>query len=398
MTSPTDNKPAQAEKIVIRGLEGVVAAETRISYVDGVQGELVYQGYNIHQLAERVSYDEVVYLLWNGQLPTAKQLNELKHRLAEEMVLPEQVYKWIKSVHREAPPITVLRTAVSMLGMHDPEADDSSPEANGRKAVRLVAKVPCVVATLHSFRHGREPGKPDPDKGLAHNFIHIFHGGDLDDDMETAVDLLFVLHADHGMNASTFTARVISSTLADMYGAVSGAVATLKGPLHGGANQKVMEMIEDISHPEYVDLYIEGLMSDKQRIMGFGHRVYRTEDPRGIHLKRWSKKLCARDEFCQLYEISKLIEKKVKEAKGINPNVDFYSATVQHMLGFTKIYFPAIFACGRVAGWTAHIMEQQADNRLIRPTSKYVGPRGRKFMPIEKRQELKSPKYKKKSQ
>lgn len=397
MENPTANKPQDTEKMVVRGLEGVVAAETRISYVDGAQGQLYYQGYNIHQLAERVSYDEVVHLLWNGDLPTRKQLNELRAQLAAEMKLPEPVYKWIKSVPRSTPPITVLRTATSMLGIFDPEADEMTPEANLRKALRLVAKVPCIVATLHSFRHGREPGKPDPAKGLAHNFIHIFHGGDLDREMETAVDLLFVLHADHGMNASTFTARVISSTLADMYGAVSGAIASLKGPLHGGANQKVMEMIEDIEHPGYVDLYIEGLMNDKQRIMGFGHRVYRTEDPRGVHLKRWSKKLCARDEFCQLYEISKLIEKKVKEAKGINPNVDFYSATVQHMLGFTKIYFPSVFACGRVSGWTAHILEQLADNRLIRPTSKYLGEYGRTFLPLGKREIPKAKPAKKKT-
>jgi len=377
--------PDQPDKMVVRGLEGVIAAETRISWVDGAQGQLYYQGYNIHQLAEKVSYDEVVYLLWNGELPTVAQLKDLKRRLAEEMCLPKPVYKWMKSLPRKTPPIAVLRTAVSMLGLFDPEAEDISPQSTLRKAVQLVAKVPYIVATLHSFRHGREPAKPDPDKGLAHNFLSIFIGDKLDEEIEKAVDLLFVLHADHGMNASTFTARVVSSTLADMYGAVSAAIASLKGPLHGGANEKVMEMLEDIAHPKYVDLYIEGLMNNKQRIMGFGHRVYRTEDPRGYHLKKWSKKLCERNENCKLFEISTRIEKKVKKAKGINPNVDFYSATVQHVLGFSKIYYPAVFACGRISGWTAHIMEQFADNRLIRPTSRYLGQYGRKFVPLEKR-------------
>lgn len=389
MNDKNEKTTMPQDKVVVRGLEGVIAAETRISWVDGAQGQLYYQGYSIHQLAEKVSYDEVVYLLWNGELPTLEQLNELKKQLIAEMCLPAPVYKWLRSVPRKTLPIAVLRTAVSMLGLYDPEAEDMSVEANKRKAIRLVAKVPYIVAVLHSFRHGRTPLEPNPDWGVAQNFITIFEGKEMDEVVLKAMDLLFVLHADHGMNASTFTARVISSTLADMYGAVAGAVASLKGPLHGGANQKVMEMLEDIEHPKYVDLYIDGLLSDKQRIMGFGHRVYRTQDPRGIHLKRWAEKLCVREEYRKLYEISHRIEKKVKKAKGIYPNVDFYSALVQHVLGFSKIYFPAVFACGRVSGWTAHILEQLADNRLIRPTSRYLGAYGRRFVPIEKRGEKK---------
>ncbi len=376
---------------VARGLEGVSAAETSISFVDGENGQLFYQGYNIHHLAERVSHDEIIYLLWHGELPTEEQLEEFRAELIPEMKLPDDLIRWIKNVPKEAHPMNVLRISVSMLGMLDPDYGDNSPEANLKKAMRITAKVPVIVAWVHRSRNDSEPGEPDLNKSLAHNFMEMFIGRELDEDEVRVVELLMLLHAEHGMNASTFTARVTASTLADMYAAVTSAIGTLSGSLHGGANQRVMEMLEDISNPEIVVQYIDGLLADGKRVMGFGHRVYKVEDPRACHLRRWSGELCcSRKQFRELYEISHKIERKVMSEKHFHPNVDFYSATVQHALGIPKDYFTAIFASSRVVGWTAHVIEQHRDNRLIRPTSKYIGQYGRRFVPIEKRYERKA--------
>jgi len=373
------------DRPVVRGLEGVVAAETRISYVDGVNGELYYQGYNISELAGLVGYAEAVYLLWHGELPTQSELKAFRARLVSDMRLPSQVIETIKLIPPNSHPMSVLRTAVSSLGMFDPDSEDNSREANQRKATRLVAQIPTIVADLHRVRLGKPVLSPDPHFGIAANFLYMLRGKAPDEEERKAMDLCMMLHADHGLNASTFAARVTASTHSDMHSALCSALATLKGPLHGGANQRVMEMLFQINHVGVVQSYIEGMLADKQRIMGFGHRVYKTEDPRARHLRDEAERLLARTGQAHLHDISTRIERVVREAKGIYPNVDFYSATVQHALGIPKEYFTAVFASSRAAGWIAHILEQYDDNRLIRPTSKYTGKYGREFVPLEER-------------
>lgn len=375
----------QEDKIVVRGLEGVVAGETRTSYVDGANGELYYQGYNIHDIAEKVSYEEVVFLLWNARLPTKDELFRFRSELVAEMRLPSQVVEMIRLTPPNARPMAILRTAVSMLGMYDPDVEDNCRLANLRKAKRLVAQVPTIIADLHRVRNGQPLLSPDPNFGIPANFLYMLRGNVPDELERKVIDLVMMLHADHGLNASTFTCRVIASTLSDMHSAISGGIGSLKGPLHGGANQKVMEMIREIDNVDMVKAYIEGMLENKQRVMGFGHRVYRTEDPRARHLRKYSELLCERTGQKHLYDISHRIEQTVREAKGIYPNVDFYSATVQNALGIPSEYFCALFAAARTPGWTAHVMEQYADNRLIRPTSKYIGEMGRPFVPIEDR-------------
>ena len=373
------------EKMVVRGLEGVVAAETRISYVDGANGELYYQGYNIHDLAGAVNYEETVYLLWNGELPNRSQLATFRSQLVSEMRLPSQVIDMIKLTPPNSHPMAVLRSVVSGLSIFDPDAEDNSADANQRKAMRLAAQIPTAIADLHRVRRGKPVLSPDPHFGVAANFLYMMRGAPPDEQERRASDLLMVLHADHGLNASTFAARVTASTQADMHAALTSALGTLQGPLHGGANQRVMEMLDEIDHVDVVQSYIEGMLADKRRIMGFGHRVYRTEDPRARHLRAQSELLCSRANLSHLHDICREIEQVVFNAKGIYPNMDFYSATVQHALGIPKNYFTTVFAASRVSGWIAHILEQYADNRLIRPTSKYMGKYGREVRPLDAR-------------
>lgn len=375
----------QEEKVAVRGLEGVIAAETSVSYVDGIHGRLLYQGYDIHDLAERTTFAEVVFLLWRRRLPTHDELEAFSAELVAEMRLPSQVLEMLKLTPPNSHPMAVLRTAVSMLANFDPDVENMSAEANWRKAKRLVAQVPTIIADLHRIRLGQPVLSPDPKLGLSANFLYMLRGVPPSELESEAMRELMVLHADHELNASTFAARVIASTLSDMHSAVAGALGALKGPLHGGANQRVMEMVLDIGNVEMVQSYIAGMLENKKRIMGFGHRVYRTEDPRSVHLKKYSELLCKATGQEHLYEISQRIEQAVIEAKGIYPNVDFYSATVQHALGIPPEYFTAVFAASRTAGWIAHIMEQYADNRLIRPTSKYIGDMGLPFVPIDQR-------------
>lgn len=374
------------EKVVVRGLEDVVAAETAISYVDGVNGQLYYRGYNINELAGRTRFAEIIYLLWYGKLPNEQELRGFLSRLLAEMRLPTQVVNMIQLQPSGAHPMAVLRTIISALGMFDPDAEDNSDQANGRKAIRLMAQVPTIIADLHRVRCRQPVLSADPALGFSGNFLYMFRGSPPDPIEQESFDLTMLLHADHGMNASTFAGRVTASTLSDMHSALTSAIGTLKGPLHGGANQRVMEMLTDIGHVDEVEAYIEGMLNDKKRIMGFGHRVYKTEDPRARHLRSVSRRLCQRANVPHLFEISERIEHAVRERKGIYPNVDFYSGTVQHALQIPKEYFTTIFAAARTAGWVAHIIEQLADNRLIRPTSKYTGRYDLKWEPIEQRQ------------
>jgi len=373
------------EKAPVRGLEDVVAGETRISYVDGVNGMLIYSGYDVHDLAEKATFDEVVYLSWYGGLPDQAELESFRARLVGEMRLPSQVIRMIELAPGGAHPMDVLRTAVSALSMFDPDSGDLSPEANERELIRLLAQVMTIIADMHRVRHGKSVLSADPKLDIGDNFLYMFRGSEPDEEEKAAFDHLLLLHLDHGFNASTFAARVTASTLSDMHAALTSALGTLKGPLHGGANERVMQMLEEIDHVDMVDSYIEGMLNDGQRIMGFGHRVYKVEDPRARLLREWSERLCHRADMAHLYEISHRIEQVVLEKKGIYPNVDFYSATVQHALGIPRQYFTAIFSAARTAGWLAHVMEQYADNRLIRPTSRYVGGWNREVVPMEER-------------
>jgi len=376
---------AEKRDAPVRGLEDVLAAETRICYVDGVNGKLYYAGYDINDLAKKPSFEECIFLLWNDRLPGRRELEPFREALVREMTLPQPLIHWFKRVPARVHPMVMLRSAVSDLALYDEETEDNSPEANRRKAVRLVARVSAIIAGFHRIHHKQELLEPDLKQGISYNFLRLFTGRNPTQDEVEAMQLMYVLHAEHEFNASTFAARVTASTLADIYAAVTAAVGALIGPLHGGANQKVMEMLSGIEDPEGVEDYIDGMLAKGKRIMGFGHRVYKVEDPRARHLRKYAEKLCKADTASRYYEISRRIEQRVIKVKGIYPNVDFYSATVQHALGIPVEYYTTMFAASRIAGWTAHVMEQHADNRLMRPRSLYVGHLARRYVPMSKR-------------
>jgi len=373
------------EPQVMRGLEGVVAAETDISYVDGVNGELYYKGYSIHDIADTCTYMEVAYLLLNGDLPTTRQLEEFRRQTVSEMRVPAQAIKMMEIMPPSSHPMDVLRTTVSSLSYFDHDATDTSPQANRRKAIRLIAQIPTIVAHLYRIRRRESILSPDPHISMAANILYMFHGGVPSEEHMRAMDQLLLLQADHGLNASTFAARVTASTHADMHAAVTSAIGTLKGPLHGGANERVMKMLKEINNVDEVEEYIESMLAQGQRVMGFGHRIYKKEDPRARHLRESSEALCRTSKDRNFFEIAHRIENIVLQKKGIYPNVDFYSATVQHALGIPEEFYTTIFASSRISGWTAHILDQYQNNRLIRPTSKYTGTFNRKFIPINAR-------------
>jgi citrate synthase len=370
-----------------RGLEGVIANETRLGDVRGQEGQLIYCGYEINELAGKVSFEEVVYLLWNNRLPKQAQLAELKQQLAEERELPAQVIEFIKSSPRTALPIDVLRTAVSMLGLHDPSLLlDDTFAANQRRAIAILAKVSVIVAYFHRARNDLDLPKIRKDLGEAAHFLYLLDGAEPSPKKVQTLDVAYVLHAEHGMNASTFSARVTIATLTDIYSAVTSAIATLKGPLHGGANEGVIHMLQEIGDPKNVDAYVEKTLAEKRRIMGIGHRVYKVLDPRAPHLQRMAVELSSELGEPKWIAMSERIAAIMKEKKGLYANVDFYSATVYYSLGIPTDLFTPVFAISRTAGWTAHILEQLSDNRLYRPLSQYVGePVGRKFAPIDQR-------------
>jgi citrate synthase len=370
-----------------RGLEGVIANETRLGDVRGQEGQLIYCGYEINELAGKVSFEEVVYLLWNNRLPKQAELTEFKRQLADERELPAQVIEFIKSTPRTALPIDVLRTAISMLGLHDPSLLlDDSLAANQRRAVAILAKVSVIVAYFHRARNGLDLPKIRKDLGEAAHFLYLLDGSEPSPKKVETLDVAYVLHAEHGMNASTFSARVTISTLTDIYSAMTAAIATLKGPLHGGANEGVIHMLQEIGDPKNVDAYVEKALAEKKRIMGIGHRVYKVLDPRAPHLQRMAVELSSELGEPKWIAMSERIAALMKEKKGLYANVDFYSATVYYSLGIPTDLFTPLFAISRTGGWTAHILEQLSDNRLYRPLSQYVGePVGRQFVPIEQR-------------
>lgn len=370
---------------LIRGLEGVVAATTGLSRVDGEKGVLWYAGYNIHDLAERSSFEETAYLLWHKRLPTRAQLDEFRKALATGRDLPAEALDGIGKAPENAHPLDALRTAVSTLAFFDREVEERTPEATLRKAQRLTAKLPTVVAAFHRVRSGAEPIPPDPTLGHAANFLHMLTGELPDDLAVRALDGALILLADHGLNASTFTARVVASTLADLHSAVVAAMSALRGPLHGGAAEAAMRMLLEVGEPGNAEAYLEERLARREKVMGFGHRVYRTEDPRATHLRKWSQQLGERFGRTKWFEISRRLEEVMAREKGLNCNVDFYSASVYYALGIPVDLYTAIFACSRVVGWSGHVREQYAENRLIRPRAEYTGPTDLKYVPIEER-------------
>jgi len=367
------------------GLEGIVAAQSSISDVNGVEGELIYAGYDIHDLARQSTFEEVAYLLWHLKLPTAAELRELKGQLASQTALPGEIIQLIRSIPSRSNPMDALRTVVSALSFFDPEAGDDSIEANYRRAIRLTARFPIIVTTFQRVRNGKSPVEPREDLSLAGNFLFTLNDAEPDEVATRTMDLAFVLHADHELNASTFAARVTAATLSDMYSAIVSAIGTLKGPLHGGANEGVIKNLLEIGSVDNVESWTKNALANKAKIMGFGHRVYRTEDPRATHLREMSRQLGERTGEMKWYEMSRRMEEVMMREKHLNPNVDFYSASTYYALGLPTDLFTPIFACSRISGWTAHVLEQFKNNRLIRPRAEYTGPRGLEYVPISER-------------
>jgi citrate synthase len=367
-----------------KGLEGVVAAQTRISDVDGRRGRLFYAGYDIADLAAHASFEETIHLLHHLELPTAAELSETVATLRAESVLDPLLVELIASLAERTGPMTTLRTAVSAAAAIDPDDDDSA-EANLRKAYRLMAKTPQIVATYQRLRTGADAIEPRDDLGVAANFLYALTGKQPDPQVARDFDVVLVLYADHTLNASTFAGRVAAATLADMYAAATAAVATLQGPLHGGAIEGVREMLEDIGSPDRAPDWIRERLAARQKIMGFGHRVYKTWDPRATVLRDIAERLGKQFGETRWYDTSVRVQGTVMEEKTLYPNVDFYTASVYSALQLPPDLYTPLFATSRMAGWTAHIREQYADNRLIRPDSEYVGPEPREWQPLESR-------------
>jgi citrate synthase len=368
-----------------KGLADVVAAQTALSDIDGKLGKLWYVGYDIHDLARYSTFEETSFLLHHQRLPDRDELEALSERLVEERELDEFTSGLMSTLAEVSSPMSMLRTAVSASSGYDPDGWDQSAEANERKAMRLIARFPTMIAAFHRLRTEQDMVPPNPKLPHAANFLFMLLGDEPDEEAARAFDICLVLHADHTMNASTFTARVVASTLSDMHSAVTGAIAALKGPLHGGANEAVMQMLEEIGEVDKVEGFVKEKLGRKEKIMGFGHRVYKTEDPRATHLRRLARELGARAGDTRWFDISERIEKVVQDEKALYPNVDFYAASVYHYLGIPHDLMTTVFAASRVAGWTAHVREQLADNRLIRPESEYIGPREQAYVPIEDR-------------
>ena len=381
--SKSDEKAAGAKSPA--GLEGVVAAESSIGDVDGINGVLIYQGLNIHDLAEHATFEEVVYLLWHGRLPKREELEALRRELAAEMTLPAEVVELIGRFPRDAEPMDSLRTAVSALAFYDAGARDLSREGALRTATKLTAQFPVVVAAIDRIRNGKEPVAPKTELNLAANFLYMLKG-ELPSEREARIfDVCLILHADHELNASTFTARVVAGTLADMYGAVTGAIAALSGPLHGGANTNVMKMLLEIEDPARAEEWLKDALARKKKIMGFGHRVYKTEDPRSVWLRKFSKEMGEAKGETRWNEILERLREVMFRDKKLYPNVDYYSGSAYYLMGIPLDLFTPIFAVSRISGWTGHILEQYANNRLIRPRADYVGPRDVPYVPIDQR-------------
>jgi len=369
-----------------KGLEEVVAAQTAISDIDGKLGKLWYVGYSIDDLAQNSTFEEVVFLLHHQRLPNQTELEDLTERMVNGRETADFVASLMPTLAEQTSPMSMLRTSVSAASAYDPDGWDQSPEGNYRKAIRLTSLMPTLIAYYDRHRRDLPIVEPNPKLPHAANFLYMLSGEEPDHHAAEVFNTLFILYADHTMNASTFTARVVASTLADIHSAVTAAIAALKGPLHGGANELAMRMLEDIGEVGKAEAYIKDLFARKQIVMGFGHRVYRTvDDPRATILRRLSRELGEAAGDIRWYEISEAVEKAVLAEKGLRPNVDFYAGSVLHYLGLPTDLFTPMFSAARAAGWTAHIREQYADNRIIRPDSEYIGPRDQQYVPIEDR-------------
>ncbi len=383
--SNASNKPASAAPASPGGLQGVVATSSELCMIDGEAGRLVHRGYEIGDLVENATFEEVAYLLWEGKLPNSTELATLKNQLAAAMPIPRHDMAILEALPPKTQPMDALRTATSSLCAIDPDEDSNDSDANRRKAVRLTAQFPTIITAFHRLRNGQKPVDPDPSLSIAGNFLYMLFGKRPHETLTRVMDAALVLHAEHGMNASTFAARVIAATMADMHAAVTGAIAALKGPLHGGANQDVMELLLECGDENTVEAKVRQMLSQKRKIPGFGHRVYRTFDPRATFLRKMSKQLGQDAGNTKWYEMSERLIPLMKQEKNLNPNVDFFSASAYYTMGIPLDLFTPIFAMARVTGWTAHIMEQHANNRIIRPTDEYTGPLGLKVVPIDQR-------------
>jgi citrate synthase len=367
------------------GLRGVVAASSAIGDVNGEQGILIYQGYDIHDLAEHSTFEETIYLLWNGRLPKQAELDQFRKSIGECYEIPSQIIDLVRTFPKETDPMDMLRTAVSALSMYAENPHDTSREAAVKTATRLIAQFPVLVTTIERIRKGQEPIAPKPELNIASNFLYMLRG-EMPQEREARIfDVCLILHADHELNASTFTARVVAGTLADVYASVTAALAALSGPLHGGANTNVMKMLLKIGDVSRAEEFVKDALAQKKKIMGIGHAVYTTEDPRATHLRRFSKEMGERNGETKWYDISRKIEEIMMREKGMYPNVDFFSASTYYMMGIPLDLYTPIFAVSRISGWTGHILEQYANNKLIRPRAEYIGARGLKYTPVEQR-------------
>jgi len=370
-----------------KGLEGVVATNSSICYIDGDRGILAYRGIDIHELADNSSFEETCYLLWFGRLPKRDELKDLEQKLAGERKLDPAIIDFLRRVPKTALPMDVLRTAVSALSFYDPEDRKNDHEANVHKAIRLTSEIALIVAAYDRIRKGKNLVEPDKSLSHAANFLLQLNGTKPSSTAERALDIALILHADHELNASTFAARVTAATLSDMHSAITSAIGALKGPLHGGANEAVFQILQEIDRSKADPIvYIKNMLAQKKKVPGFGHRVYHTEDPRATHLRKMSHDLGESSGQRQWYDMSEKIEHFVKAEKKLNANVDFYSASTYHTLGIDLDLFTPIFAVSRISGWTAHVIEQLDDNRLIRPRAEYMGPEyPNRYVPIDKR-------------
>jgi len=367
------------------GLEDVVVSTSEICFIDGDRGRLLYRGYDIHDLVAQSTFEETVYLLWHGRLPKREELERFRKALTTHRRLPPKVLALLKGFPKKADPMDVVRTAVSALGLYDLDSADNSREANLRKAIRIQAQIPTVVAAWARIRKGRPPVAPNARLNLAANFLYMLFGKKPSDLAAKAMDTALILHADHELNASTFAARVTVATLSDIYSGIVSGIGALKGPLHGGANVGVIRMLLEIGEIDRAEAWIKSALAQKKRIMGFGHRVYHTEDPRATHLRRLSEALGREAGDLRWYEMSRIVERVVKEQKGLNPNVDFYSGSTYYSMGIDPDLYTPIFVVSRVSGWTAHILEQQSNNRLSRPRAEYMGPRQASYVSLDRR-------------
>ena len=370
-----------------KGLEGVVATTSSICYIDGERGVLAYRGIDIHELADNSTFEETCYLLWFGRLPSRSELRDLRDRLAEERKLDASIIHRLHLAPKHALPMDVLRTIVSALSFYDPEEKSNDREANIHKAIRLTAQIPIIVAAYDRIRKSKEVVEPDRSLSHAANFLLMLNGKHPSKTAERALDIALILHADHELNASTFAARVTAATLSDMHSAITSAIGALKGPLHGGANEAVFQILQaiDKANADPVE-YIKGMLAQKKKVPGFGHRVYHTEDPRATHLRKMSRDLGKSSGEPKWFEISRQIEEFINVDKKLNANVDFYSASTYHTLGIDVDLFTPVFAVSRISGWTAHVIEQLDDNRLIRPRADYIGPKyPEHYIPLDKR-------------